>query len=118
MVNALVNELFDSAMNDSLAHLNVRGLDAACRYLDIPFNYRICSGLNLLSPEEFGPGGWALEICNLLGATNYVNPASCQVIFDPSAFARRGISLPFAQAAEFACSTAPYRTHMNPTCPS
>jgi len=108
-VHALINEVFDSASDDSLVHLNVRGLGAVCRYLDIPFNYRICSELNLPLPEKLGPGEWALEICSLLGATSYVNPASGQGIFDPAEFARRGISLFFAQPTEFAYKTAPYQ---------
>ena len=112
-VNAIVQGVFDAATDDSLAHLNVRGLSAVCRYLDIPFNYRICSELNLQFPERLGPGGWALEICSLLGATSYVNPASGQDIFEPAEFARRDISLQFAQPAEFIYDTAPYQYEPN-----
>lgn len=112
-VNSLIDETFDSATDDSLVHLNVRGLGAVCRYLDIPFNYRICSELNLPLPEKLGPGEWALEICSLLGATDYVNPASGQDIFDPAAFARRGISLHFAQTREFIYPAAPYQFEPN-----
>lgn len=112
-VNALVNDVFDSATDDSLVHLNVRGLDAVCRYLDIPFNYRICSELNLPLPEKLPPGEWAPEICSLLGAHKYVNPAGGQEIFDPEEFARRGISLRFAQAKEFVYSTASYQFEPN-----
>lgn len=112
-VNALINEVFDSSMDESLVHLNVRGLGAVCRYLDIPFKYRICSELNLPLPEKLGPGGWAPEICSLLGATIYVNPASGQDIFAPAEFARRGISLHFAQAKEFVYVTKPYQYEPN-----
>jgi hypothetical protein len=112
-VNALLNEVFDSAIDESLVHLDVRGLDVVCRYLDIPFNYRICSELNLPLPENLGPGEWALEISSQLGATSYVNPASGQDIFDPAAFAGRGISLQFAQPAEFVYSTTPYQYEPN-----
>ncbi len=112
-VTALVNEVFDSATDDSLVHFNVRALGAVCRYLGIPFHYRVCSELNLPLPEKPGPGGWALEICSLLGATNYVNPASGQDIFDPAAFARRGVSLHFAQAREFVYPVAPYQFEPN-----
>jgi hypothetical protein len=112
-VIALANEVFESATDDSLARLNVRGLDAICRYLDIPFNYRICSEMNLPLPERLGPGEWALEICSLLGATSYVNPASGQDIFDPAEFARRGISLRFVQPTEFVYRTTPYECEPN-----
>lgn len=112
-VNAIVSEVFDKATDDSLVHLNVRGLNVVCRYLDIPFNYQICSEQNLPLPEKMGPGEWALEICSLLGATHYVNPASGQGIFDPADFAGRGIELQFVQPAEFAYNTGPYQYEPN-----
>ena len=108
-VSALVNEVFDSAKDDSLVHLNVNGLRAVCCYLDIPFNYRICSEMDLPLQGNLGSGEWALEICSLLGAVSYLNPASGRDIFDPAAFERRGISLYFAQPAEFVYDTAPYQ---------
>jgi len=113
MVNALINDVFDSATNDSLVHLNVLGLKAVCHYLDIPFNYRICSEMNLSLPERLGPGEWALEISTQLGATSYVNPASGQDIFDPGAFACRNILLQFVQPAEFVYSASPYQYEHN-----
>ena len=108
-VIALVNEVFETSRDDSLVHLNVHGLDAVCRFLDIPFNYRICSELHLPLPELLEPGDWALEICGLLGATDYVNPAGGRDIFDQAEFVRRGISLHFAQPAAFEYCTAPYK---------
>ena len=108
-VNALVSEVFDTVTDDSLVHLNVRGLVAVCRYLGIPFNYRICSEINLPLPEKLGPGEWSLEICSLLGASRYMNPASGEDIFDPVEFTRRDITLQFANTTEFAYNTAPYQ---------
>lgn len=112
-VNTLIHDAFDSATDNSLVHLNVHGLVAVCRYLNIPFNYQICSELNLPLPEKLGAGEWALEICSLLGATSYINPASGQDLFDPAAFAHRGISLHFAQPTEFVYSTAPHQYEPN-----
>ena len=112
-VTALVNETFDNAADNSLVGLNVCGLKAVCRYLDIPFNYRICSELNLTLPENLRPGDWSLEICSAMGATGYINPASGREIFDPAAFANRGISLSFAVAKEFVYHTATYQFESN-----
>lgn len=112
-VNAMVHEVFDSAIGDSLVQLNVSGLRAVCKYLGISFNYKICSELNLTLPSGLGPGDWAPEICSMLGATSYVNPASGKDIFDPVEFSRRGISLHFAQPAEFVYNTAPYQYESN-----
>lgn len=108
-VNTLVNEVFDSTTDDLLVQLNVQGLAAVCHYLNIPFEYQICSELGLPLPDNLGAGEWALEICSLLGASGYINPIGGQDIFDPAAFARRGISLHFAQSKEFIYSTTPYQ---------
>lgn len=110
---ALVNDSFDFAENDSLVHLNVRGLAAVCRYLDIPFNFRIASELNLPLPEKLGPGDWALEICSLLGATHYINPASGEGIFDSGKFSARGIDLRFLKTREFVYRPGSYRYEPN-----
>ncbi len=112
-VMSLVEGAFDEATDDSLLLLNVRGLDAVCRYLDIPFNYRICSELDLPLPANLGPGDWAPEICGLLGATRYLNPSSGRDIFDPAEFARRAISLCFAEPREFVYDVTPYRFEAN-----
>jgi hypothetical protein len=112
-VKSLLDETFDAATDDSLVHLNVRGLSAVCRYLNIPFRHRICSQLNLPLPSNPGPGGWAPEVCQLLGAGGYVNPRSGQNLFDAAAFARRGISLHFAQSKQFSYSVSPYQFEPN-----
>lgn len=108
-VSSLIDEAFDLDKDDSLVHLNVHGLDVVCRYLGIPFKYRVCSELKLPLPEKLEAGEWALEICSLLGATRYINPSGGQDIFDQSKFARRGISLCFARSAEFVYDTGPYQ---------
>jgi WbqC-like protein family len=108
-VNTLISDVFDSATDDSLVHLNVLGLKAVCRYLNIQFNYRICSEMNMSFPENLGPGDWALEICSQLGANSYLNPSSGKGIFDAAAFARIGVSLHFAQPTEFVYNTSPYQ---------
>jgi len=106
----LINSVFDSEIDDdSLVQLNVRGLKAVCSYLNIPFNYRICSEMNLTLPEIMHPGDWALEICSQLGATSYLNPSSGRDIFDAAAFDRRGVSLQFAQPTEYIYNTSPYK---------
>lgn len=112
-VNLLVNEVFDSVTDNSLVHLNVSGLSAICRYLGISFNYKICSELNLPLPEKLGPGEWALEICSLLGANGYMNPASGRNLFNPAEFARRGVSLHFMRPSLFTYDTAFYQFEPN-----
>ena len=108
-VVALVHEAFDATTNDSLVQLNVRTLQAVCRYLDIRFDFNVCSELNLSLPASLGPGDWAPNICSLVGATSYVNPIGGQELFDPTEFSRRGVDLYFAKTTEFSYTTSPYK---------
>ena len=104
---AAVTGLVEAAFTDdpSLTRLNVRALAAVCRYVELPFRYRICSELPLALPPDLGPGDWAREICAQLGASTYVNPAGGRALFDPATFARSGIELQFLGAEPFPYST-------------
>lgn len=103
-VAALVGEVFHGA-GPSLVALNVRALDAVCRYIGLPFPHAVLSGLALDLPGRMAPGGWAPAICAALGATSYVNPAGGRALFDPADFARHGIALQFAEARPFTYAT-------------
>jgi hypothetical protein len=95
-VEALIDEAFGpGGADDSLTRLDVRGLAAVCRYLEIPFRPRICSELSLDLPVDLGPGDWAPEICARLGARQYLNPAGGRALFDPRRFERLGVDLQF-----------------------
>lgn len=108
-VQSLVYETFSDVSNDSLVYLNVRGLRIVSDYLGIPFNYQICSELDLLLPAIRHPGQWALEISTVLGATDYVNPIGGRQIFDPAEFSSRGINLHFLESPTFEYETRPYK---------
>ena len=108
-VEAIVHDAFDlPAADDSLVHLNVRGLDAVCRYLGLPFKRRIASELALDLPSDLGAGDWALEICPRLGADAYLNPVGGSALFDPRRFSARGIELEFLRAAPYRYAAGPY----------
>lgn len=109
-VEAIVAETFALPSGDeSLVHLNLRGLTAVCQYLGLPFRPRICSELDLDLPAACGAGDWALEIASRVGATAYLNPISGRGLFDPSRFAARGIELQFVdpQPWHYAQGTGP-----------
>lgn len=108
-VRELVREAFCDDNDHSLVRLNTRGLAAVCRYLGMPFNYSICSELNLPLPANMQTGDWALEISTLVGATDYVNPIGGRAMFDPARFAERGIALHFLKTTEFRYDTGPYQ---------
>lgn len=113
IVNDLVIEVFDAAVDDSLVHLNVHALSVVCRYLNIPFDYQICSELNLPLPDDLGPGQWAPEICSLLGATSYLNPIGGRELFNRADFLSLGVSLNFIDVKEFVYETKPYNYEPN-----
>jgi hypothetical protein len=108
-VLCMIEEAFADLTDNSIVRLNARGLSAVCRYLEIPFRFRILSELGLDLPEDPGPGGWAPTVCELLGATSYVNPAGGRALFDPSDFVRRGIELLFAETEPFHYATGPFQ---------
>jgi hypothetical protein len=96
------------AGDDSLVHLNLAGLRAVCRYLDLPFAPRICSELALDLPADLGPGDWALEIASRLGADAYLNPIGGRAMFDPATYAARGLRLEFLDLPPLHYATGPW----------
>lgn len=112
-VNKVVQQAFDGSLDDSLVSLNVSALCAVCDYLKIPFSYQICSKLTLEFPPKLGAGEWAPYLCQALGASEYVNPAGGRDIFDMSVFQQRGITLYFAEFAEFKYMTPSYSYEPN-----
>lgn len=108
-VQGIVSEGFASAGSDLLRDLNVSCLNVVCRYLDIPFNYKICSAEKYNFPSDIGAGQWALEICAHEGASEYVNPPGGYQLFDEHAFTKRGIKLSFLSTKALEYSCGPYQ---------
>lgn len=104
----LVERTFAEACSDSLVHVNVSGLSSVCRYLDLPFNYAICSQMALNLEGIDRPGGWAPAIAHQLGADSYLNPLGGGELFEPRDFTARGIELGFLEFAEYRYETPPY----------
>lgn len=84
---------------EALVHLNVRALAGVCAYLDLPFEYSICSELGMVFPENLGPGDWALHICRELGADHYLNPVGGRELFDVDKYREAGVEIAFLDAA-------------------
>ncbi len=106
---ALVEECFERlGSDDSLVGLDVCGLASVCAYLNLRFDYQICSRLGLNLEGVDGPGGWAPAIARQLGAQSYLNPAGGSALFDPDDFHQHGIGLEFLEFAEFSYGTGPY----------
>jgi hypothetical protein len=108
-VESLVRETFATpAQDDSLVHLDVRGLRVVCQYLGIPFEPRICSEIALDLPPRLGPGDWAREIAQQVGARAYLNPVSGRSLFDPDSFRARGIRLEFLEPRPWPYLAGPF----------
>jgi hypothetical protein len=107
-VEGLIGEIF-AVPTDSLVALNVRALDAVCRYLGIRFDYALASELDLACPEVDHPGGWAPAISRCTGATEYINPIGGRSLFRRSDFDADAIGLKFLDFGNFVYPTGPYR---------
>lgn len=91
----LVNNIFDSVKSIHLVDINTIILEKTCKYIDIPFDWEICSEMNLDFKEVKHPGQWALEISSVLNADCYLNPPGGKDIFIQDEFAEKNIKLEF-----------------------
>lgn len=84
-----------SIETDNITVLDTNILKVTCDYLQIPFNFKIFSEMNLQIDEVTDAGEWALNISKSYGATTYINPPGGKEIFDPSKFQSAKIDLKF-----------------------
>ncbi|CUH49826.1 WbqC family protein [Ruegeria atlantica] len=104
----VIDRSFSDLKDDALTTLNVGGLTAVCDYLNIPFDFQVCSSLALDFPGRMGPGDWAPFISRKLNATCYINPAGGRDLFEPLDFTNHDIDLRFARFGEFTYKTPGY----------
>ena len=96
-----------------MTDLNISSLKTVCEYLDIRFDYCICSEANFSLPPIKHPGQWALEISSLLKAKEYLNPIGGQHLFKENEFSERGIKLLFQETPVFKYTCNNYKYHSN-----
>jgi hypothetical protein len=94
---AIVKECLFGTDSIFIRDINVHILETICKYLDIQFNYQICSDMTLDFDKVKGPGDWALQISHQMNATEYINPPGGKSIFDVSSFKEHGITLSFLE---------------------
>jgi hypothetical protein len=104
----LVREAVSTANSDRLVDLNVASLASTCSYLDITFDWSLCSEMELVLKDIEHPGQWAPRISTQLGACEYINPPGDKHIFDPVEWAEAGIALQFTDLPTFCYDCAPY----------
>ncbi|GJE18878.1 WbqC family protein [Methylobacterium marchantiae] len=75
-----------------------------CAHLAIDTPIRIASEIE--GGTELRRQDRVLDICERLGASTYINPIGGTTLYDPAAFAQRGISLRFLRSRPFAYGQA------------
>jgi hypothetical protein len=102
-VEALVKDTFIEFQKEPmlLRDLNVIGLRNTCAYLGIDFEYAYCSDLNLDFQHVSHAGQWALEICDQMNASGYVNSSGGKDLFDRHEWQHRDIKLNFTRPPDF-----------------
>ncbi len=84
-----------SIKTDSIVELNQSVLKSICEYLNITFNCKIFSQMNLEIAPVNAPDEWALNICSALGYKEYWNPPGGVEFFDRSKYEKAGVKLVF-----------------------
>lgn len=108
-VYALVESVFKSTASNSLVDLDVSSLMATCEYIGLPFQFDVCSKLDLtIYQDNMGAGDWAPEICRQLKADEYINPASGLHLFNPEQFKKNNTKLYFMHPKLYTYATQPY----------
>lgn len=107
-VCSVIDDVFSQFQGTSLVELNTLGIAGICHYLDIPFNFKICSKENWELADKMEPGQWALEISTIVGANEYINPPGGRDIFNMDDFKKRGITLSFLEQSQFSYPCSSY----------
>ncbi|NPU85322.1 MAG: WbqC family protein [Syntrophaceae bacterium] len=84
-----------SLNTDNISILNTHLLDETCRYIDIPFNSKWFSELDLDIADAMKADEWALNTCKALGYSTYINPPGGESFYDKSKYDKSHIDLRF-----------------------
>jgi len=93
----VINEIFKTD-KDSITLLNKNGIIKVCEYLDIRTRIKIWSEMNISFDGATSPDEWALNICKLLNANEYINPIGGLEFFDTTKYKNDGISISFLKS--------------------
>jgi hypothetical protein len=95
-VKALVEDCI-SDDDTSISKMNEKVLRKVCKYIGITTKITVFSGKKLNIDTPVSPDEWALNICNSVGATTYINAEGGQSFFDPKKYKDNNISLNFIE---------------------
>jgi hypothetical protein len=102
------------AANDrAISRLDVNLLAQCAKLIGIDFHFRFCSELGLELDMTLDPEDRLLELCEFLGATEYVNLPGGRDLYHPENFRRRNILLSFRNLPTFIYETGEYSFEAN-----
>lgn len=101
----LVEEVLSYASADLFDHLR-HGLLRTCAHLGIATPIRTASAIE--GATDLRRQDRVIDLCERLGAATYVNPIGGTTLYDPAAFAQRGIALRFLRARPFVYPQGPH----------
>ncbi|MEH3116123.1 MAG: WbqC family protein [Methylorubrum populi] len=101
----LVEEVLGYAGADLFDHLR-HGLVRTCAHLGLGTPIRTASEIE--EATDLRRQDRVIDLCERLGASTYVNPIGGTALYDPAAFARRGIALRFLRTRPFAYPQGPH----------
>lgn len=93
-VRKLIEQLFEFE-SDCIVKWNFHILKGTCDYIGIDTPLQIWSKMDVEIGEVSAPDEWALQICNALGAKEYLNPENGISFFDVSKYESSNIKINF-----------------------
>ena len=85
----------------SIARLNVGILEEICEVLDIEFTHTLSSEIGSPMAPGLKAQDWVLAICEIFGASRYINLPGGRDLYDEQRFRDRGIELEFRNLPTF-----------------
>ena len=92
----------------TISRLNVQLLQRCASLLNMDFHYRYCSELDIRQDAAIGAEDRILNLCEFLGATEYVNLPGGVHLYHAQHFEERNITLTFRQLPTFEYNTGAY----------
>jgi hypothetical protein len=94
-VTDLLNNIFKGDFTD-IVHLNKKTLEGICEYLEIDFQIKVLSEMDLQLEKAGAPDEWALNICKAIGDVNeYWNLPGGSGFYDTAKYYNAGLDIKF-----------------------
>lgn len=91
-----------------IARLNVSIFEKVCNVLEVKFTYNLSSEMQLPITSSLNAQDRVLEICEILGASRYINLPGGRDLYDEQPFRERGIEIEFRDLPAFRYSCQDY----------